>query len=284
MKININTIKKLLKDKEFTKKLPDNFAEGLKKFEEKPDCPCHHELYFHILKEAQDLIIEHLNGKNITAQSQKRAEEQYEETEEEKKIEFEEFTEFLKSIRYDAEKRKATVGSGGGIPDFESEIENEKIQKDQQTFQLDGSFDLPIEWLTEDGENISSKTYNFDDKIIDLKNSLHQNFPLDVILKADDYESWSEENKGSWGYGELKDIDEKEFKNKLINFRNENFAERILDYLQSNQFAPIVIFSKKNKMKVTDGHGRVTVAYGLGFTHIPAIFFEVKIEEANNNT
>ena len=50
MKININTIKKLLKDKEFTKKLPDNFAEGLKKFEEKPDCPCHHELYFKVLK------------------------------------------------------------------------------------------------------------------------------------------------------------------------------------------------------------------------------------------
>lgn len=276
MKININTIKKLLKDKEFTKKLPDTFSEGLKKLEEKPDCPCHYNLYFKVLKEAHDQIIEHLSKKNITAQG--------EENEIEKKIEFEEFTEFLKSIRYDAEQRKATIGSGGGIPDFESDIENEKIQKDQQTFQFDGSFDLPIEWLSEDGENISKKTYNFDDKIINLKNNLHQNFPLDVILKADDYESWIEENKGSWGYGELKDIDEKEFKNKLINFRNEKFAERILNYLQNNQFAPIVILSKNNKMTVTDGHGRVTVAYGLGFTHIPAIFFEVKIEEANNNT
>lgn len=282
MKININKIKKLLKDKEFTKKLPDNFAEGLKKFEEKPDCPCHHELYFRILKEAQDLIIEHLNKKNLTAQS-----EEIEETEEEKKIEFEEFTEFLKSTIYDAEIRKATVGSGGGIPDFESEIENEKIQREHQeehqVLRFDGSFNVPIEWLHEEGENINSKQYNFDDKIINLKNSLHQNFPLDVILKADDYESWSEENKGPWGYGELKEIDENELKNKLISFRNEQFAGRIFDYLK-NQFAPIVILSKKNKMKVTDGHGRATVAYGLGLTHIPAIFFEVNIEEANNNT
>jgi hypothetical protein len=279
MKININKIKKLLKDKEFTKKLPDNFAEGLKKFEEKPDCPCHHELYFRILKEAQDLIIEHLNKKNITAQSG-----EIEETEEEKKIEFEEFADFLKSIKYDAEQRKATIGSGGGMPDFESEIENEKIQKDQQVFQFDGSFDLPNEWLLEDGENTNSNQYNFEDKIINLKNGLYKNFPLDVILKTDNYESWSEENKGPWGHGELKEIDENEFKNKLISFRNEKFAGRILDYLQSNQFAPIVILSKKNKMTVTDGHGRVTVAYGLGFTHIPAIFFEVKIEKANNNT
>ena len=93
IKININTIKKLLKDKEFTKKLPDNFAERLKKFEEKPDCPCHHELYFKVLKEAHDQIIEHLSEKNITAQSQKKVEEQYQETKEERKIEFEESTE-----------------------------------------------------------------------------------------------------------------------------------------------------------------------------------------------
>jgi len=143
---------------------------------------------------------------------------------------------------------------------------------------------VPIEWLSEDGENVNSKQYNFDDKIINLKNSMHQNFPLDLILKADDYDSWSQENKGPWGFGELKDIDKNEFKNKLINFRNEKFAGRILDYLEKNQFAPIVILSKKNKMIVTDGHGRTSVAYGLGFTHIPAIFFEVNIEEANNNT
>jgi len=72
MKININTIKKLLKDKEFTKKLPDKFSEGLKKFEEKPDCPCHHNLYFKVLKEAHDQIIEHLSKKTIIPQVQKK--------------------------------------------------------------------------------------------------------------------------------------------------------------------------------------------------------------------
>jgi hypothetical protein len=280
MKININTIKKLLKDKEFVKTLPETFAEDLKKFEEKPDCPCHHELYFRILKEAQEKVVNYIKNKTITTQS-------IVENQKEEEIEIKEFADFLKSLKENPDIRKATFGNGGGVPDFESEIENEKF------VDFDGSFEIPNDWLpknlqiqtNETGEGVgSSKEYLFEEKIISLKNNLVKEFPLDLILQNVDYESWNSENKGDWNRGELKNISKEQFKQKLLDFRGEKFADKIILFLEQNTLPPIVIFSKNKSVTITDGHGRISVAYGLDFTHLPAIVFEVNIEEANNNT
>jgi hypothetical protein len=281
MKININTIKKLLKDKEFTKTLPEIFSDDLKKFEEKPDCPCHHELYFKILKEANKQIIDYINNKTITTQNV------VENQKEEQKIEIEEFSDFLKSLKENPDIRKATFGMGGGIPDFESEIEN------QEFIDFDGSFEIPNDWIpknlqiqTSDSDEYtgSSKEYNFKDKIVSLKNNLVKEFPLNLILQNVDYESWNSENKGDWGRGELKNIPNDKLKEKLLNFRGEKFANKIMLFLEQNTLPPIVIFSKNKLVTITDGHGRISVAYGLDLDYLPAVIFEVNFEEANNNT
>jgi hypothetical protein len=85
------------------------------------------------------------------------------------------------------------------------------------------------------------------------------------VLALDDISSW-----GEWAKGELKGLSPDELFDAMRSFRGLKWAETALTWLRDG-FPAIVVIETPEFLGISDGRGRVSLAYGLGLTSIPVV-------------
>ena len=106
--------------------------------------------------------------------------------------------------------------------------------------------------------------FSFEEKTVKIEN----------LYYYDDIDAWAE-----WGEGELLELDEDELSDELKGFRQYGEQEReatIMDWVRTGTCPPIVIVETKERTEIGDGRGRVSIALGMGWEKIPAIFAREK--------
>jgi len=112
-------------------------------------------------------------------------------------------------------------------------------------------------------ENFSKDDFDFE-FVSDL--------PIEDLYMFDDIDSWAE-----WGRGELAEMSDEERKEEVNNFR-----PAVMEWIQSGSCPPIYIINYDGKTVVGDGRGRVSIAIGMDWDSIPAVFVVEKGKKADS--
>jgi hypothetical protein len=98
----------------------------------------------------------------------------------------------------------------------------------------------------------------------------HDDSDFDYLTTKDDFSSWPE-----WSEGELQGLGEEELRGELEGFRGTGFADAVFEWLEMEEWPPIVVIKSPYFYEIADGRGRVSVAIGLGIDTLPATVLNV---------
>jgi hypothetical protein len=94
---------------------------------------------------------------------------------------------------------------------------------------------------------------------------------INKLSYYDDLSSWSE-----WSPGELAEMNIRERRAALDNFRGSSWAARAVQWTQHTVPPIVVVDALPDLVGIGDGRGRVSYAIGMGWKTLPVIFLRKK--------
>jgi len=130
--------------------------------------------------------------------------------------------------------------------------------------------DDPFRNLEQDTQDALQHAEQMDENVPDYvwHVTKHPRMSLKKVLTLDDVSSW-----GEWAAGELKELSPDELFEHMRSFRGRAWAETALTWARDG-FPAIVVTETPEYVGISDGRGRVSLAYGLGVTNIPVVMMK----------